>query len=375
MLSKSDQKRIADAVAAAEDRTQGEITCVLAQEVSNYREVPLGWAALVALGLPPLLVLAGLQRLALADIFSSWTDDSVRMVEDLIVRALSSYALAAGGALFLAVALVASLPAIRRVLTPGALKRHRVRQVARHHFVAIGYKLGHQVPHILIFASLKDRRVELVAHKAIHEAVGQALWDEAVAAVTRGMKAGRPADGFVTRHHACAAMRWRNTFPPPGRSRTGCRTRSSRPDDNRRVPGAFRTEIMNLATKVPAGFRQTKRPIARGLDVVGRSGAEVVRADAGASINGCWICKRSARSLSLIEFLQLDYGSVGAAGVAHQDCLRPRLRPLLPPLVIPDGGARSDPSVRESSHGGAAGGCGSNGAATAAPHARHKAAP
>ena len=39
------------------------------------------------------LVLAGLHRLALADIFSSWTDDSVRAVEGLILRALTTYAL------------------------------------------------------------------------------------------------------------------------------------------------------------------------------------------------------------------------------------------------------------------------------------------
>ena len=86
MLSREDQKRIADAVTAAEEKTDGEITCVLAQEVSNYREVPLGWAALAALGLPPLLVLAGLERLALADIFASWTDESLHAVENLILR-------------------------------------------------------------------------------------------------------------------------------------------------------------------------------------------------------------------------------------------------------------------------------------------------
>jgi putative membrane protein len=202
MLNKRDRARIADAVAAAEARTSGEITCVLTQEVSNYREVPLGWAALAALGLPPLAVLAGLHRLAMADIFSSWTDEGVRAVEHLILRALSAYGLLQG-ALFIAVALVAGLPAIRRVLTPGALKRHRVRQVARHHFVAGGYKLGHGVPHILIFASQKDRRVELVAHKAIHQAVGDGPWKAAVAAVTAAMKTDTPADGFVRAIEIC----------------------------------------------------------------------------------------------------------------------------------------------------------------------------
>lgn len=214
MLGSEDRKRIADAVAAAEDKTDGEITCVLAREVSNYREVPLGWAALAALGLPPLAALAGLQRLALADIFTSWTDESVRAVEGLIVRALTSYALLQA-AIFVVVALVGSLPAIRRAITPGALKRHRVHMVARHHFAASGYRLGHGVPHILIFASLADRRVELVAHKAIHDAVGQQVWDEAVAAVSEGMKAGHPADGFIRAVKLCGEAMAKH-FPATG---------------------------------------------------------------------------------------------------------------------------------------------------------------
>ncbi|MBV9549519.1 MAG: TPM domain-containing protein [Alphaproteobacteria bacterium] len=214
MLSPEDRARIAAAVTAAEANTDGEITCVLAQEVSNYREVPLGWAALAALGVPPLLVLAGLQRLAMADIFTSWTDESVHAVEGLILKALSSYALLQA-AIFVAVALIGSLPAIRRAITPGVLKRHRVRTVARHHFAASGYRLGHGVPHILIFASLADRRVELVAHKAIHDAVGQGVWDEAVAAVGEGMKTGRPADGFIRAIALCGEALARH-FPATG---------------------------------------------------------------------------------------------------------------------------------------------------------------
>ena len=71
MFTDNDHKRIADAITAAESKTSGEIFCVLAHEVSRYREVPLAWASLAALLLPPLAVLAGLDRLAL---FSSWTD-------------------------------------------------------------------------------------------------------------------------------------------------------------------------------------------------------------------------------------------------------------------------------------------------------------
>jgi putative membrane protein len=175
---------------------------VLAHSVSRYREVPLAWATLAAFILPPLAVLSGLHRLALADIFTSWTDESARAVEGLIVRALSAYGLLQAG-LFLIVALIVSQPAVRRVMTPRFLKRHRVRQAARQHFVASGARLSHAQPHILIYASLQDRQVELVAHEAIHKAVGEGPWNAAVAAVTEGMANHKPADGFIRAIEIC----------------------------------------------------------------------------------------------------------------------------------------------------------------------------
>ncbi|MBS0281947.1 MAG: TPM domain-containing protein, partial [Proteobacteria bacterium] len=141
MLTKSDHERITAAITEVESKTSGEIFCVLAHEVSRYREVPLAWATIAALAVPPVLVLTGLHRLAMADIFSSWTDDSVRGVESLVLRALSTYTLLQA-AIFLCVALVVALPRVRRFVTPRFLKRHRVRQMARHHFAAAGARLS-----------------------------------------------------------------------------------------------------------------------------------------------------------------------------------------------------------------------------------------
>jgi putative membrane protein len=214
MLTEGDHKRIAEAISQAESKTSGEIFCVLAHEVSRYREVPLVWASLAALLLPPLAVLVGLKPLALADIFSSWTDDSVAMAERLILKVLTTYSLLQAG-LFLIVVLVVSLPSVRRVATPRFLKRHRVRQVARHHFTASGLRLSDAEPHILIFASIAERQVELVAHEAIHRAVGDGVWNQAVAAVTDGMKDAKPAEGFIRAIEICGAALAAN-FPAQG---------------------------------------------------------------------------------------------------------------------------------------------------------------
>jgi putative membrane protein len=214
MLNEESKARISAAITEAENKTSGEIFCVLAQGVSRYREVPLIWATIAGFAVPPLLVMAGLHRLALASIFTSWTDDSARAMEGLILRALSTFELGQAG-IFLMVAIIVALPGVRRVMTPGLLKSYRVRQAARRHFVAVGARLSDAEPHILIFASVADRRVELVAHDAIHKAVGEGPWNESVAAVVNGIKSGKAGDGFVAAINICGAALAQH-FPPDG---------------------------------------------------------------------------------------------------------------------------------------------------------------
>jgi putative membrane protein len=150
----------------------------------------------------------------LGSIFTSWTDESARAMEGLILRALSTFQLVQAG-IFLIVAIIVALPKVRRLLTPGFLKAHRVRQAARRHFVAVGARLSDAEPHILIFASLADRRVELVAHDKLHKVVGEGPWKASIAAVIDGMKAGKPAEGFIKAIETCGAALAQH-FPPNG---------------------------------------------------------------------------------------------------------------------------------------------------------------
>jgi putative membrane protein len=55
-ISEQDRKRISVAIRAAEERTSGEIVCVLAQTSSEATALPVLLAAAVALALPWLLV-------------------------------------------------------------------------------------------------------------------------------------------------------------------------------------------------------------------------------------------------------------------------------------------------------------------------------
>jgi len=203
MLSDADHARIDQAIKAAEARTSGEISCVVTGEVSQYREIPLAYAAGVALILPPLLVVFGLQPWTLIDHYmpsgadTGWSVGGGQLATQTVVSgAIGAYAVAQA-ALFALVALIVAIPAARRPLTPRFLKRHRVRRMAYGHFASTGLIHAPGRTGVLIFASLKDKQVEIVAEKAIHDAVGDKVWDAAVRALVQGMQRKDPGQGFM----------------------------------------------------------------------------------------------------------------------------------------------------------------------------------
>ncbi|HTO39671.1 MAG TPA: hypothetical protein VL026_01740 [Rhizomicrobium sp.] len=212
MLSETDRGTIAQAISRAEASTAGEISCVLAQEASRYREVPLGWAAMVALLVPPVALVLGLRPLALAEMVSGWAAAQSATGARDILLALSAYAVVQA-VLFAVTALVVSIPAVRRAVTPGFLKHHRVEQSARHHFMGLTARLGEDYPFVLIYASRADRKVEILASAAAHRAVGEDAWRDAAGVLAASMREGRAGEGFVRAIELCGGALARH-FPP-----------------------------------------------------------------------------------------------------------------------------------------------------------------
>ena len=202
MLKPSDHQRITDAITRAEAGTSGEIFCIVAQEVSKYRETPLAYAAAVALILPPAALLLGLHPWTLAAFDAGWND--APNLGQAVTQALAIYA-AAQAVLFALTAFLVAIPPIRRALTPRFLKRHRVKRTAYAHFASTGLSHAETRTGVLIFASLKDRQVELVADEAIHREVGDVAWDGAVSALVAGIKSRDPASGFIRAVEICGA--------------------------------------------------------------------------------------------------------------------------------------------------------------------------
>ena len=196
MLSEDDHKRIDAAIQAIERKTSGDIYCIVAHEASNYREVPLALGIGVALALPPLALIAGVSPTTLAESLEGWRIAQAAFQSHEIVFAITMYALLQA-ALFAIATLVVSIPSVRRLVTPGFLKRHRTLNLARQHFVSTGLHLASGQPQVLIFLSMMERRVEILAAPDVHRMAGDNTWSDANAAITSAMPGGDPTSGIV----------------------------------------------------------------------------------------------------------------------------------------------------------------------------------
>lgn len=196
LLKQEDHERIRAAVDAAEARTSGEIVSVVARECSEYWEVPLVWAAAVGLIVPLAGLLLGLRPEIVPWLSGGWIVAHAGGTEVAIAHALIAYAVLQG-LLFVITALVVSIPAVRRLVTPRALKRERVHRRALEQFMTRAYHLTDDNTGVLIFASLAERQAVVLADEGVASKVEAAHWKAVVDALTTGMRAGDAGGGFV----------------------------------------------------------------------------------------------------------------------------------------------------------------------------------
>lgn len=187
--------QIAAAIAAAEERTSGEIFCVLAKRVSSYRDVSLAWGAGAALILPLALIPLGFEAAWIPGVADGWQAAHLAAVEAQTGHALAAYAIIQA-VVFLLVYLATRLPGVTRWVTPSAVRRERVRKAALQQFLAHGLHVTEARTGVLIFAALADHQVEVIADEGIHARVDQSIWADVVSIMTDHLRRGDPAAGF-----------------------------------------------------------------------------------------------------------------------------------------------------------------------------------
>jgi len=189
-LDADDRARIHAAKAAVERRTAAELAVVVVPVSDHYPFVGLVWAAAAA------FVVAVIVALVAPDL---------EPVEALAIQAV---------ALVLFALLFDWMP-VRLRLVPRHLKHARARQLAHREFAAHVVSGGVHRNRVLLFVSLGERYVEIIADRGTHSLVPEGTWNRIVAEFLAKVRAGAVTDGVLAAIAACGKVL--ETHHPPAR--------------------------------------------------------------------------------------------------------------------------------------------------------------
>jgi putative membrane protein len=188
-LTKQDYDAVSAAIREAEQRTCGQIVCVLTHASSAYAHIPILWSSLLALFTPwPLIY------------FTQWSVQRIFLAQ-LIV--------------FLVAALAFSWAPIRILLVPRAIRRARAHRAALEQFVLRGISRTRNRCGVLIFVSLAEHYARIIADEGVAQKVNPAEWQAAIDALITHMGDGQIAAGFIAAIERCGAVLAQHA-PPDG---------------------------------------------------------------------------------------------------------------------------------------------------------------
>ena len=176
-----DRQRIRAAIEAAERRTRGEFVTVIAREADDYLYIPVLWAALIALLVPALEPL----------IHQPW------LTEHVYIAQLVSFVL---------IAVLFRLPVIKHRLIPRSVEHQRAHRIALEQFLLRNLHDTEERTGVLLFVSVAEHYVEIIADKGINARVEARTWDALVQAFVAEVRAGRVTEGFVRTIEACGDL-------------------------------------------------------------------------------------------------------------------------------------------------------------------------
>jgi putative membrane protein len=189
-LGADDRAHIHAAKAAVEQRTAAELAVVVVPVSDRYPFVGLVWAAAVAFGVAVIVALVA---------------PDLEPVEALAIQAV---------ALVLFALLFDWMP-VRIRLAPRHLRHARARQLAHREFAAHVVSGGAHRNRVLLFVSLGERYVEIIADRGTHALVPEGTWDRIVAEFLAKVRAGAVTDGVLAAIAACGQVL--ETHHPPAR--------------------------------------------------------------------------------------------------------------------------------------------------------------
>jgi len=180
-LTREAHQRIHDAITEVERGTAADLDLVIVRVSDRYSLYPLVWAALAALVATVIAVLA---RPAIS------------------ARA----ALALQFAILIIATFIFDFMPIRLCLVPARAKRAHSRQLAHREFAAQYARGGPPRKRILLFVSIGERYVEILADHETYAAVDPDVWQKTVSNFVSAVQSDRLADGILTAIQACGRI-------------------------------------------------------------------------------------------------------------------------------------------------------------------------
>ena len=180
-LNNSEKQRISAAITAIECQTSGELVTVITRSSDEYRYIPYLWAALLALLVPGILSV------------------------DIIPLAVNLHYLVQI-CTFLGAAVVFNWSPLKVRLIPSGVKKLRAHRLAQEQFFLQNLHTTPGRTGVLLFVSIAEHYVEIIADKGINDVVNDSDWESIVARFVDELKNNRVADGFLTAINACGAL-------------------------------------------------------------------------------------------------------------------------------------------------------------------------
>lgn len=190
-FSDADKARITAAIHAAEKNTSGEFVAVVARSSDHYIFLPLLWAAFVALLAPGIFLLSGSP-------LSSMHIYQIQLAIFIVLALLFMF-----------------VPELHLRLVPRQVKHSRASRLAKAQFYQQGVQLTPQHSGVLLFVSLAEHYVEIVADKGIHEKIGEAHWQAIIQEFVKHVQKGEIVEGFVAAIGACGDAMAKHYPPGP----------------------------------------------------------------------------------------------------------------------------------------------------------------
>ncbi|WP_422060368.1 TPM domain-containing protein [Sphingopyxis sp.] len=190
-VSDADHDVVTAAVAAAEERTSGEIVTVIAAQSNDYDDVALVWASVIAfLAMSVIALFPEFYRGLYDSITGGWG-------HELTANQWLGTVIAIGVLKWIGVWLILLWRPLRLWLTPRAILAGRVRARAIELF-----KVGTEAKTlgrtgVLLYVSLREHRADIVADEAIAAKVAPEVWGDAMASLIELVRKGKPGEGMA----------------------------------------------------------------------------------------------------------------------------------------------------------------------------------